>query len=85
MSSTLFYIRAASSLITWASCKQPMITHSSTEDEYITLAKAEKQAVWLHHLLFNLKEAELYKHTATLLHEDNQGALALADNPIFHP
>ena len=85
MSSTLFYIGAASSLITWASHKQPIITHSTSEAEYITLAKTTKQAVWLHHLLYNLKKTELYKQKATPLYEDNQGALALADNLVFHP
>lgn len=36
-------------------------------------------------LIHTLKKTELYRRKATPLHEDNQGALPLADNSVFHP
>ncbi|KAL1952474.1 hypothetical protein VTO42DRAFT_5285 [Malbranchea cinnamomea] len=74
-----------SSPISWSSRKQPVVAHSSTEAEYIALAEAAKQAIWLRHLLHCLRKNDLYRHKPTPLLEDNQGAIALSDNAVYHP
>ena len=73
-----------SSPITWVSRKQPWIAQSTTEAEYIAMADAAKQGIWLRHLLHTLGKKELYRNTGTPLLEDNRGALDLVDNPAFH-
>ena len=40
--------------VSWTSKQQSITAQSTTESEYITLSKAGKQAVWLHHLLYVL-------------------------------
>ena len=63
-----------SSPITWTGWKQLWIAQSTTEAEYITLADAAKQGVWLHHLLYTLGRKELYHNTGTPVLEDNKWA-----------
>ena len=55
---------------------------SSTEAEYVALTQASKEAMWLRRLLEELKVLD--GGGATLIHEDNQSAIALANNPIYH-
>lgn len=60
-----------------------MVALSSCEAEYIALNEAGKEAIWLQRIL---KELGLinYSPSPTLIYEDNQGAIALAENPEFH-
>ncbi len=44
-------------------------------------ANAAKEAIWLHTLLADLGHSQ---GTATLIHADNQGCIALSCNPIVH-
>ncbi|CAG7784894.1 unnamed protein product, partial [Allacma fusca] len=54
---------------------------SSTESEYIALASAARESVWLKRLLEELS----YPQTApTTIHVDNQSAIRLAKNPEMH-
>jgi len=54
---------------------------SSVEAEYVALANATKEAIWLHTLL---TELDFPPTTATMIHADNQGCIALASNPVSH-
>lgn len=67
--------------ISWASKRQSTVALSSTEAEYMALTQAAKEAIWLRRLL-----AELGFRTQepTIIHEDNQSAIALAKNPVYH-
>ena len=65
----------------WLSKKQCVVALSSTEAEYIALCSATQEAVWLRRLLGDLS-GEVSKPTVIM--EDNQGAIALAQNPITH-
>ena len=47
----------------------------------MSLAAATLEAVWLKRLVNELK---IYADEAVLVHQDNQGAIALAKNPVFH-
>ena len=70
------------SVLPWASKKQGQVTRSSCEGEYVSLALAAQETVYLQGLLtfFCLMTME----TPVLLCGDNQGALALASNPVAH-
>ena len=75
----LFYL--AKGPITWKSKLQTIIAQSTTEAEYIAINIAAKEAVYIRALL---EELGLYKQNKLPLYTDNNGALLLANNPIFH-
>jgi hypothetical protein len=45
--------------------------------------QATKEAIWLRNLLLELHGLQDKAHT-TVIYGDNQGAIALAQNPQFH-
>ena len=72
--------------VSWQSKKQTSVAQSSTEAEYIALASATKEALWVRTFL-----SEMYGSTfdapggpGTLILVDNQSAMALAKNSTFH-
>uniref|UniRef100_A0A453EM98 Retrovirus-related Pol polyprotein from transposon TNT 1-94 n=1 Tax=Aegilops tauschii subsp. strangulata TaxID=200361 RepID=A0A453EM98_AEGTS len=67
--------------ITWATQKQRVVALSSCEAEYVAAASAACQAVWLARLLGELLNREPDR---VLLKVDNQSAIALCKNPVFH-
>ena len=75
--------------VSWSSRKQSVVAHSTTEAEYMVLAEAAKQAIWIQHFLYGIHKPEVYisRHSSrptTILYEDNQGAIALVNNPVNH-
>jgi hypothetical protein len=70
-----------SSLISWRTKKQITISRSSSEAEYRALGAATCELQWLLYLLTDL-------HVSTVklpvLYCDNQSALHIAANPVFH-
>ncbi|UYV67744.1 hypothetical protein LAZ67_5001856 [Cordylochernes scorpioides] len=67
--------------VSWASQRQPIIALSTTESEYIAACSAAKELIWIRRLLQGIgcditKETELYI--------DNQAAIKLVENPVFH-
>jgi hypothetical protein len=76
-----FAIFFGSNLISWCAKKQPMVSHSSTEAEYKSMANAIAELMWLQTLLQELrvscpKQARLWC--------DNMGAKYLSSNLVFH-
>jgi hypothetical protein len=67
--------------ITWQSSKQKVVALSSCESEYIAASAAACQGVWLARLLADMIGG---KHGAPELLVDNQSAIALSRNPVFH-
>ena len=65
----------------WKSKLQSIIAQSTTEAEYIAINIASKEAVYIKSLL---EELGFYKQKKLPLYTDNNGALLLAKNPIFH-
>lgn len=66
--------------VTWQSRKQSCVALSTAEAEYVSLAGAAQEAVWLRQLIKDLtKKCEPVK-----IFEDNQSAIAIARNPQFH-
>ena len=67
--------------ISWQSKKQPTITLSMTEAEYMALVQATKESIWIQRLLLEIgRTAENHK----IVYSDNQGSIALANNPQYH-
>jgi len=60
--------------ILWSAKKQPIITFSSTESEYVTLTHAAKDILWIHKLL---KEFTFLHNLSlpTVLYCNNQGTI----------
>ena len=69
------------STVSWSSKKQSIVALSSTEAEYVALCSASQEVVWLRNLLKDIGFPQL---NATLVYEDNQGAMCLAKNPKAH-
>ena len=67
--------------VSWISKKQQIVALSTSEAEYVALSSAAQEATWLQRLLqdlqVNLKES-------IVIFEDNQGAIAIARNPVSH-
>jgi len=71
----------AEGAISWVSKKQAVVALSTSEAEYIVLSFVTQEAVWLRRLLTDLGAAPT---KPTVLMEDNQGAIAIARNPVAH-
>ena len=67
--------------VSWLSQKQATIALSTAEAEYIALGSATQEAIWLRQLLADLR---IDTKTPTEISEDNQGAIAMAKNPVGH-
>lgn len=68
-----------SSLVSWKTRKQPTVALSTCEAEYMALASTIQECLYLEQLLGGIDN---YNYTQTIVHEDNQGTIALAKNPV---
>ncbi|KAM0999679.1 hypothetical protein ACFX2A_006520 [Malus domestica] len=68
-------------LVTWKSKKQQVIARSSAEAEYRAMAATACELIWLKGLLSDLGFSS---STPMSLMCDNQGAMHIAANPVFH-
>ena len=67
-------------LISWWSCKQQVVARSSTEAEYRSLAQITAKISWTQTLLTELK----VPFSTPIVSCDNQSAVAIAHNLVFH-
>ena len=80
--STSGYIFAlAGAAISWKAKKQSLVSLSSTEAEYVGYTEAVREALWLRRLYHEIMRNKLQPQ---LIQCDNQGAIALCQNPKFH-
>lgn len=70
-----------SSLVSWKSKKQNVISMSSAEAEYRSMSLAVREMVWLRYLLEDLW---VNVSEASTLYCDNTAAIHIANNPVFH-
>lgn len=71
----------SSNTISWYSGKQKAVSVSTSNAEYIALGAAVREALFLKHLFQEL--GENFEGIVTV-YEDNQAALAIARNPVYH-
>ena len=69
------------SLISWRSKKQPTVSRSSTESEYRALAVVTCEVIWVLKLL---KDLRIPCKPPVNVFVDNNSAIELSLNPVFH-
>jgi len=80
-STTGYVFMLAYGPITWSSQRQKSVTLSTTEAEYVAAAAAAKEAVWLRKLM---NDIGCRCKKATVIYIDNQSAIQLVKNPVYH-
>jgi hypothetical protein len=68
-------------MVSWESRKQPIVTLSSVEAEYITTTSATCQAVWMRRILKDLLQEQ---QEPTTIFCDNNSTIMLSKNHVFH-
>ena len=76
-----FCLFLGTSLISWKSNKQPIVSCSSAKAKYRSMTNTTCEILWLLSLLHDLKMAH---HGPTVLYCDNQAALHIAANLVYH-
>ena len=66
---------------TWLSKKQPIVTISTSEAEYVAASTAVCHAIWLRKLL---NELQLQHEEPTRIYVDKKSAIAFAKDPVMH-
>ncbi|GKV27388.1 hypothetical protein SLEP1_g36561 [Rubroshorea leprosula] len=80
-STTGFLFFLGDTAFTWCSKKQPIITLSTCEVEFVSAAACVCHAIWLRKLLEMLR---IPQDEATIIYIDNKSTIALGKNPMFH-
>lgn len=70
-----------SGAVSWSSKKQPIVSLSTTEAEFIAATACACQAIWLKRVLKTLDQTQQEKNT---IHCDNSSAIELSRNPVMH-
>ena len=70
-----------SGVFSWCSKKQEIVAQSTAEAEFIAATAAVNQALWLKKILSDLSMEE---REPTEISVDNQAAIAISHNPVFH-
>ncbi|PKI63703.1 hypothetical protein CRG98_015893 [Punica granatum] len=78
---TGYFITIGGSPISWKTKKQTTVSRSSAEAEYRAMAATVSEVIWLRSLLSSLG---VHSSRPTKLFCDNQAALHIAANPVFH-
>jgi hypothetical protein len=75
-----YIFKIGNGVVSWSSKRQPLVTLSSTEAEYVQATEASKEAIWLKSLLkdFSCTTGPIE------LFGDNRSAIALSTNTEFH-
>ena len=80
-STTGFCVFVGGNLVSWKSKKQNVVSRSSAESEYRAMAQSICEIMWINQLL---TEVGLKTSMPAKLWCDNQAALHIASNPVFH-
>lgn len=80
-STTAYVFMLSGGAVSWASRLQPTVALSSTEAEYMATCAAVQETVYMRRLFLDLG---FEQKEPTKVHQDNQGCIALSNNPIYH-
>ena len=81
ISGYVFQLSETSSVISYKSKKQPTVALSTCEAEYMALAYAVQEALFLKQLIFDMTQQ---RQKCVTIYVDNQGTIDLAKNPVHH-
>lgn len=70
-----------SGAVAWSSKKQPVVTLSTTEAEFIAAASCACQGVWMRRILEKLGHGQ---SKCIVIFCDNKSAIKLSKNPVLH-
>ena len=76
-----YVFKLSGAAVSWRSKKQSCVALSTAEAEYMALASAAQEAVWMQRLQNDLNEASV---KLTLIYEDKQSTICMAKNPRYH-
>ena len=76
-----FCFNLGSAIFSWSSKKQSIVAQSTADAEFIAATTAVNQALWLQKLL---RDLHMEEEEATEISVDNQAAIAISNNPVFH-
>ncbi|KAK6144980.1 hypothetical protein DH2020_021800 [Rehmannia glutinosa] len=71
----------SSGVVSWSSKKQPVVSLSTTEAEFIAATSCACQAIWLKNVLENLS---LNQNKLIFIRCDSSSAIKLSKNPVMH-
>nr|CAD1839613.1 unnamed protein product [Ananas comosus var. bracteatus] len=80
-STTRYCVFVEGNLVSWRSKKQSVVSRSSAESKYRAMAQSVSEVMWIQQLL---DEVGLKNPQPIKLWCDNQAALHIAYNPVFH-
>ena len=69
------------SIFSWSSKKQEVMAQSTAEAEYVAVVDAVNQVFWFRKLLTDL---DMKQEMSTQVFVDNQAAISIANDPVFH-
>ncbi|KAH0709253.1 hypothetical protein KY284_010680 [Solanum tuberosum] len=76
-----YYFIFGTGCFSWCSKKQEIVAQSTAEAEFIAATGAVNQALWIKKIFCDLG---LEMKESTEIFVDNQAAIAISHNPIFH-
>ena len=80
-STSEYIFKTFGGLTSWRARRQPTVSLSTAEAEYLSSADPAKQAIWLRTLLEDLGFPQ---DSPTTIYNDNMGAILLSKNPVHH-